>query len=452
MGYQLESEKCKCYWLMILCITLMVNNMNGKQGFKQFVKVVGNHFEIDGKPYYFLGTNLWFGCNLGSAGEGGDRQRLVRELDHLKELGINNLRILGASEGSQFNTVRPSLQPDSGKYNEELLQGLDFLLAEMGKRKMYAVIFLNNYWVWSGGMAQYVAWNEGVSVPNPFREPYDWDAFMRFSARFYTYENAKRQFRQYVKTLINRTNIFTGQKYKDDPTIMSWQLANEPRPGGGDWGTANFDVFRQWIAETAAYIKSLDPNHLVSTGNEGLGGSMWSQELYLDIHQLENIDYMTFHLWILNWNWYNPLKPTETYSQAEERALNYIREHIAFANWLGKPLVLSEFGIPRDLHSYSPAAATTYRDRYYTQVFKAIYENAKQGGPLVGSNFWTWAGEGYPRDPEHPVWQPGDPYTGDPPQEPQGRNSVFNSDQSTLEIIRESAQKMNNLGGKIISK
>jgi mannan endo-1,4-beta-mannosidase len=71
---------------------------------------------------------------------------------------------------------------------------------------------------------------------------------------------------------------------------------------------------------------------------------MWSQELYLDIHRIENIDYMTFHLWILNWSWYNPLKPVETYPQAEEQALNYIKEHIAFANQLGKPLVLSELG------------------------------------------------------------------------------------------------------------
>jgi mannan endo-1,4-beta-mannosidase len=149
------------------------------------------------------------------------------------------------------------------------LQGLDFLLAEMDKRKMYAVIFLNNYWVWSGGMAQYVAWNEGVSVPSPFKEPYDWDAFMRFSARFYTYENANRQFLQYVKTLINRINIFTGQKYKDDPTIMSWQLANEPRPGGGDWGTANFGFFANGLPRRLTILNRLIPIIWFRPGTRG---------------------------------------------------------------------------------------------------------------------------------------------------------------------------------------
>src|SRR5688572_29844202 len=59
-----------------------------------FVKVNGTHFEVNGKPYYFLGANFWEGMNLASQGPGGDRLRLIRELDCMKSLGINNLRIL----------------------------------------------------------------------------------------------------------------------------------------------------------------------------------------------------------------------------------------------------------------------------------------------------------------------------------------------------------------------
>jgi mannan endo-1,4-beta-mannosidase len=100
-------------------------------------------------------------------------------------MGIDNLRVLGASEGKQFNTVRPSIQPELGKYNESILKGLDFLLAEMGNRDMYAVIYLNNFWVWSGGMSQYVAWHKKIPVPNPFLPEYNWHDFMNFSAQFY---------------------------------------------------------------------------------------------------------------------------------------------------------------------------------------------------------------------------------------------------------------------------
>ncbi len=44
------------------------------------------------------------------------------------------------------------------------------------------------------------------------------------------------------------------------------------------------------------------------------------------------------------------------------------------------------------------------------------------------------------------MWKEGDPFTGDPPQEPQGRNSIFISDHSTIGIIRDHAAKMKRLG------
>ncbi len=84
-----------------------------------------------------------------------------KELDELKANGITNLRILvGAEGGKQDFTVTPALQTEQGKYDEALLDGLDFLISEMGKRNMDAVLYLNNNWEWSGGMAQYLEWNE----------------------------------------------------------------------------------------------------------------------------------------------------------------------------------------------------------------------------------------------------------------------------------------------------
>ncbi len=413
----------------------------------QFVRVEGTRFVRDGVPYRFVGANMWFGCNLGALAEGGDRDRLRRELDLLQSLGIENLRVLGASEGlGQHNTVWPPLQPELGVYDERLLEGLDLLLAEMAKRDMLAVVYLNNYWVWSGGMAQYVSWLEGEPVPNPFLEAYSWDEFMGFSARFYTHPEANAAYRRYIEMLVNRENVFTGLRYRDDPTIMAWQLGNEPRPGRGESGMRNFGVFTQWVGETADFIRSLDPNHLISTGNEGLKGSIESAETFLDIHRFDTIDYLTAHLWILNWSWYDPLRPDETYGEAERLALEYLDQHIAFAKELGKPLVLDEFGIPRDGHSYSPEAGTTFRDRFYTLVFDHILADAEGGGPFAGSNLWSWGGYGGAADPEEAVWRQGDQFTGDPPQEPQGRNSVFATDTSTLAILEDFAAKMRSVG------
>jgi len=433
-------------WTIILVVVFVLINNLSAQSKQSFVSVEGQTFILDGRPYYFLGTNMWYGANLGARAEGGDRQRLIRELDHLKALGITNLRILGASEGlTQHNTVWPPIQPQIGQYDERILQGLDFLLAEMAKRNMKAVIFLNNFWVWSGGMSQYVSWLSGETLPNPFKEPFTWFQFMNFSARFYNDNQANAYFRKYVKHLILRTNTVNHRRYVEDPTIMSWQLANEPRPGAGKPARANFPVFLKWIKETSDFIRSMDANHLISTGNEGMYGSEFCDTLYIRMHQFKNIDYTTFHLWLLNWRWFDPQKPAATFPEALKKAKAYINQHVAFARQVGKPLVLEEFGLPRDGHSYSPQATTDYRNRYFRKVFDWIYRNASQGGPLAGSNFWAWSGEGRPRDPQNPEWKRGDDFTGDPPQEPQGRNSVFSSDSLTLKILKQAARQMREL-------
>lgn len=409
----------------------------------RFVRVEGTHFVRAGRRYAFVGTNLWYGANLGAPAAGGDRGRLLRELDLLRSLGIDNLRVMGASEGdSQPNTVFPAVQPRLGEYDERLLEGLDFLLAEMGKRGMLAVVVLNNYWEWSGGMAQYVAWLDGVPVPNPFFREYSWPQFMEFSARFYAHERANQAYRRFVAMLVGRTNRFTGLRYRDDPTIMAWQLANEPRPSATRAREGDFAAFTSWIGTTARFIRSLDPNHLVSAGSEGLVGCLDSAETTRVIHGFAAIDYVTAHLWALNWGWYDPLRPRETYPATEEKARAYLDEHVALAASVGKPLVLDEFGIPRDGHSYSPASPTTTRDAYYELVFRHILENAEAGGPFAGSNFWAWGGYGRARSLDEPAWRRGDAFTGDPPQEPQGRNSVFDTDSSTLAVVQRYATRM----------
>jgi mannan endo-1,4-beta-mannosidase len=66
---------------------------------------------------------------------------------------------------------------------------------------------------------------------------------------------------------------------------------------------------------------------------------------------------------------------------------------------------------------------------------------------IAGTNFWTWGGYGRAGQEDF-MWLPGDDFTGDPPQEHQGLNSVFDTDTSTLEVIRAHAQQMKALRGR----
>jgi mannan endo-1,4-beta-mannosidase len=408
-----------------------------------FVKVVGHHFEVDGHPLYYCGTNLWYGMYLGSPGPTGDRPRLLRELDSLKARGIVNLRVLGASEPSPIKaTLKPPVQASPGMYDEDLLRGLDFLLAEMHKRDMRAVVFLNNYWEWSGGMAVYNLWAGDPAFPDVDNPAQGWGAFMDYAASFYTNQRANALYHNYVAMLIKRRNTITGTIYTDDPTIMSWQLANEPRPQrSGGIGSKSFNDFSAWLDSTAAYVHHLDPNHLVCSGSEGAVSTFWSDTALELSHRTKQIDYITFHLWPKNWSWFDPMRIGETYEPAKGKALAYINQHIRLGRRMNKPVVLEEFGIARDSAVCSPGAPSTARDDYYSTLLGVVYDSAKTGGAIAGTNFWGWGGEGKGKNADN-VWRPGDPFTGDPPQEPQGYNSVFLGDSSTLAIISKHAARM----------
>ena len=175
----------------------------------QFVKVKDGHFLKDGKPYYYVGTNFWYGAILGSEGQGGDRKRLSRELDLMKKMGIDNLRILVGSDGERGVTtkVEPTLQIRPGVYNDTILAGLDYLLMEMGKRQMVAVLYLNNSWEWSGGYGFYLEYAGAGKQPRPNEDGYP--AYMEAMSKYATNQKAHELFYNYVRFILGRTNRYT---------------------------------------------------------------------------------------------------------------------------------------------------------------------------------------------------------------------------------------------------
>jgi len=241
--------------------------------------------------------------------------------------------------------------------------------------------------------------------------------------------------------ILTRKNKFNGNYYYEDPAIMAWQLANEPRP----WGIPEqVENYYRWVDSTAAFIHSIDPNHLVTTGNEGTMGSLGSEEYYLTAHKSRFIDYMTFHLWAKNWGWFDAKKITETYPSTESKAVDYLKLHFKFARLLDKPITLEEFGMARDSEIFIPGYPSTARDHYFQTIFQLVYDSASAGAAIAGTNFWTWGGYGRAQHSDF-RWRKGDPFMGDPPQEAQGLNSVFDADSSTLIILKKYSHLMNSL-------
>ena len=204
--------------LLITQLLLLVFVSTGRSA--SFITVKNGRLSLDNQDYVYVGTNFWYGANLASNGPGGNRNRLLRELDRLNSLGINNLRVQAGSEGPDTEPWRiiPSMQPSPGVYNPDILDGLDFLLYEMSKRQMYAVMCLNNFWQWSGGFAQYVVWAGGAtSIPYPG----DYNAYELFSARFYQLPRAVELFDNHIRSILSRRNRYSNLPYVEDPTIVS---------------------------------------------------------------------------------------------------------------------------------------------------------------------------------------------------------------------------------------
>jgi mannan endo-1,4-beta-mannosidase len=405
-----------------------------------FVRVDGTAFRAGNEPYAIAGTNMWYAAYLGAGGTKSG-ERLKRELDRLIALGVDNVRILGSAEYSPLkNSVRPAFRDRSARYNEELLSGLDFALAEMGRRGMRAVIYLTNFWEWSGGMMTYLYWNNGGRYVDMNDPAHPWPEFPDMSSEFYGNAPAVAMYHDYVRAVVTRRNTVTGQLYRDDPAIMAWQLANEPRPGGStEAGRRHMAAYLAWIGGTAHLIKSLDPNHLVSTGSEGTQGCIDDVQCVVDAHSSPAIDYVTAHIWPQNWSWADPKDLAGTWATVERNTRAYLALQVDIARRLGKPLVIEEFGMPREGGSFDRAAATTHKDRFYQLIYATVLDSLRTGGPLRGANFWAWGGEGQGQHADHHFERGDTSYLGDPPHEPQGWYSVLDSDASTQAIIRDYA-------------
>jgi mannan endo-1,4-beta-mannosidase len=390
------------------------------------LSIRGGRFFHGDRPFVIKGFNYWSALPLARTGNNTGWDQLRRDLDVLQATGINMLRIIGASEGPNNEPFRivPALQPAPGQYAPDSVAGLLRLVAELERRGLFAILVMNNFWHWSGGMGQYLAWAGQGAIPYPPpQRGGSWGRYQHYAARFYSSDAARRMFQDLLRFLV--------PQLKTSPAVL-WELANEPR------GIDNTTAFHAWIDETAGLLKTLAPGQLVTTGSEGQTPSSWSSgtDLVRD-HQSPHIDFATFHLWAQNWGWINPNDIARGFPRAVEKALAYIDDHARRAASLRKPLLLEEFGFPRDGGSFDPRSPTTWRDQYFQAVYGRVHELlASPATPLAGIMPWAWSGDTLPPRPGE-LWRAGDPFTGDPPHEPQGWYGIYAHDTTTLRVIQD---------------
>ena len=178
------------------------------------------------------------------------------------------------------------MRPEPGRWNEDSLAHLDRVIVEAGRNNLRVQLCLTNWWRDTGGVTQYLHW-AGITDAADERHPFGIN--MERAMLFYTNETTRKLYREHVEKIVTRRNTVTGVLYRDDPTIFGWELMNEAQAPTGRWAER-----RAWVAEMSAYIKSLDPDHLVAPGTWGYRTS-WERREWLEEHRLPTVDYCDVH-------------------------------------------------------------------------------------------------------------------------------------------------------------
>ena len=366
----------------------------------QFVTVSNDSGTAVCEPFFLAGWNSWDVTRvprIQSYRSMNGQAALTQQLQTASQSGLNVMR-------AWAHTIDPSypVMKSPGWYDEEGLKALDFLLSEANKYGIRVILSFVDNWKYPGGVDQMLDWSETapereIPVPASLLGGGDYNQdnleqevknyIVERHSLFYTDEGARKIYRDYVSTLVNRTNVYNGKVYRDDPTILAWNLINEPRCETWlVWDCG--DKLQSWIESESAFVKELDPNHLVTVGEEGFWASgsqnewenptKWAKDMGQDFrrnHLPESIDFATIHIWPDTWG-----RPEDSFQKS------WILAHIREAEEeLGKPLLLEEFG-----KSIRGSTDVEQRNQVYSLAHELVEDSASKNRALKGSLFWNW--------------------------------------------------------------
>lgn len=329
-----------------------------------FVRTQGTRFVVDGQPFRFVGANV------AVMYRDEDRAQMPETLARAAQAGIRVARVWASGEGGT-NDVGPlsdladwprnhpvRWSPD--KWNEEALVHLDKVIAEAARNKILVQLCLTNWWRDTGGVTQYLRW---AGINDAADDKFPFGINPERAMLFYTNPETRRLYREHMEKVVTRRNTITGVLYRDDPTIFGWELINE-----GQAVTSRWHERRAWVEEMSNLLRTLDANHLITSGVWGYRTAAERREWLAD-HKLPNIDYCDVH--------HYPNPDRDVAVDSPEALHAFVDNRMAAAHSLKKPLVFGEFGMgPEGFNGFSQA-----------EWFRAFFESNIRAGS-AGAMFW----------------------------------------------------------------
>jgi hypothetical protein len=240
--------------LFVLSAVIAVTGSAEADDIENFVTRQGDQLLVDGRPYRFISFNIpnllvvedAFSFTKPNPWRWPDEYEIEDALESVRQMGGQVVRTYVISvfrEGADMGRTVHVYGP--GEFNEEGFKTLDKVLEIARRKGIRLIIPFYDRAPWMGGQPQYAA----------FRG--------KKSNAFWTDPEIIADFKQTIEHVVNRKNTITGVAYKDDPTIFGWETGNE------------IDATPEWTHEIAAYVKQLDPKHLVVDGRSLRGVSQW---------------------------------------------------------------------------------------------------------------------------------------------------------------------------------
>lgn len=289
----------------------------------------------------------------------GSRTSIQATLDAAARNGVKVLRVAAFDERPRSPEA---IQPAPGELREQSLVALDRVIAEAERRDVLLILVLSNYWDDYGGLPQYLRWL-GLATDYDhralaMRDPRVLDAMTR-----------------YMRAIVTRRNTLTGRTYSDEPSILAWELMNEPRGTNLHDGGRAFAAFIHGLAEA---VKRAGARQLVVAGDEGYDSDprgydqrFWNRlddrlinpsrgESFRRLVDDPLLDAATVHWYPDHWR----VDP----AIASEGGERWLREHAAIAESADKPVLFEEFGLMAQRHPSLPSRRAAY-ERWFSTAF-----------------------------------------------------------------------------------
>ncbi|KAJ7155973.1 glycoside hydrolase family 5 protein, partial [Mycena crocata] len=245
----------------------------------QFVSTNGADFKVNNSDFKFIGTNAYWLSALNSD------EDINAVLSNISASNITVVRTWAFNGmAPSFHTITWFQHIANGTATVNLnettgLPKLDRIISMAEKHGLYVLLSLTNNWnphamdnvtnsTLAGIMRRDTFTNNSLPRNTLSNDYGGMDAYVRaFGAEshdaFYTNETIITAFENYTSQIVKR--------YVNSTSVLAWEIANDPRCNSSIGATPSCDTttVTRWHSRIAQHVKSIDPNHLVSSGSQG---------------------------------------------------------------------------------------------------------------------------------------------------------------------------------------